>query len=132
MRLTTATRPLFDHIATAHVAAAEDTLRDVKANQARRTGRLADSERLVGSAVVGGRARISIASDVVYADAVERGANARAKASVKAGTKLRKGQSGPVRNRASRKGPHMKGNHVVADNGPGFIEHMTQRLRGAL
>jgi hypothetical protein len=128
VKLTTHYGPMFADVLVAHRAAADDTLSDVKGRQARRTGALIASEHLVERAR-GDRAVIAVVSGMVYADAVERGANARQKASVRAGTKRRKGTFGPVLNRASRRGPHMSGNHVVADNGPHFLEHMDRRMR---
>jgi hypothetical protein len=130
MKLTTQYGPMVANATTAHRAAANDTLEDVKARQAVRTGRLRDSEHLVERVLSSGSTtRSTIVSSVVYADAVERGANAREKASVRKGTKRRKGTFGPVLNRATRRGPHMAGNHVVADNGPHFLEHMDRRMR---
>jgi hypothetical protein len=118
------------HIARSAVQAADDTLRDVQTRQARVTGRLIASEHIVGEGVeVFGKVRLKLVSSAPYADAREYGANARQKASVKSGTKRRKGTSGPVLNRATRRGPHMVGNHVVRGNGPRFIGHMTSRLR---
>lgn len=121
---------LFDNLRNAHVRAAEDTVADIRSNEARRTGRLANSyHTAVNPWTPATRlSRVVIVSDVVYANAVEWGANARAKASVRSGTKRRKGTEGPVLNRATRRGPHMAGNHVVLDHGEGFLEHMGYRL----
>lgn len=122
-------------IARATQAAADDTLHDIQAHQAHRTGRLRASEHVTGTGHQAfGRIRLTITSPVVYANAVEFGANARAKASVAAGTKRSRSKKkgdmqGPLRNRATRRGPHMSGNHVVAEQGPRFIAHMTERLR---
>lgn len=109
--------------------AARDTLKDIDAVQARRTGRL-----IAGSKVVPGRLRGQwfIANDVVYANAVERGVNARVRASVKTRTKRRKGTFGPVLNRRTRRGPHMEGNHLIERTGPRFIQHTDRRLREAM
>lgn len=136
MRFSSFPQPLVDRITIAGKAATEDTAEDIRRNQARITGRLAAGTRVMADFKLG---RWSIYNTEVYADAVERGANARAAASVKAGTKRRttgskkKGTyevlAGPVLNRATRRGPHMRGNHVVADHGPRFLEHMSRRLR---
>lgn len=120
--------------------AANDTLGDIHMRQVRRTGRLANSERLVQTR----EGRWVITSDVVYARAVETGVNAREKASVKKGTKARaitvfqNGRykrigyvAGPLLNRKTRRGPHMKGNHIIVDTAPRFIDHANQRMREA-
>lgn len=139
MRFSSYPQPIIDRLSVAGRAATNDTADDIRRNQARRSGRLAAGTRVVGSARLG---QWAIVNDVVYADAVERGANARVKGSVKDRTKARgiyetvNGkrkrvgyESGPLLNRASRRGPHMQGNHVVADTGPRFLEHMSRRLR---
>jgi hypothetical protein len=141
-------RALYDRLDTAHRDAAKDTLRQIQARQTVLTGELRDSFETVEVETdrphpVQGRRRLKIfiLSKAIHADAVEWGANARAKASIRAGTK-RRGvyetingkrkrvgwEVGPLRSRESRKGPHMKGNHVVADNGPAFLDHMGYRL----
>lgn len=144
MKVTTNVQPMLDALQAAHRAAAEDTVKEIQARQARMTGNLASSYHTVGHDRGDGRLRrIYIVSSAIYADAVERGANTRVKGSVKDRTKARgiyeivNGkrkrvgyESGPLMRRASRRGPHMKGNHVVADTGPLFLEHMGYRLRG--
>lgn len=121
---------LFADLRAAHVRAAEDTVASIRSSEARRTGRLADSYHAVANpwSPSDRLSRVVIVSDVVYANAVEWGANARVKASVRSGTKRRRGTEGPVFNRASRRGPHMAGNHVVLDHGQDFLEHMGHRL----
>jgi hypothetical protein len=136
---------MFERLDRAHRAAAADTLDDVVRNQVKRTGKLAASFHTVEHVTPRGGGRelkIYIVSDAIYADAVERGANTLRKASVKEGTKARgiyelvNGKrkrtgfmAGPLRNRASRRGPHMKGNHVVLEHGGAFLEHMSYRIR---
>lgn len=144
MRVTTDATALYERIDAAHIAAAQDTLDDIRRHEVRRTGHLAGSfflsERPQGA---GGRRlrRTYIASSAVYADAVERGANVRERASVRKGT-LGKGiyvvragkrkligRAKATRARSTRRGPHMKGNHIVLRYGEGFLEHMGYRLR---
>ena len=131
MRFSSYPQRLVDQLTLAGKAATEDTAKDIRTQQARVTGRLAAGTRVLGDVKLGSW---RIYNTEVYADAVEHGANARVKASVRLGTKRSRSKKlgdmqGPLRNRASRRGPHMKGNHVVADNGPRFIEHMARRLR---
>lgn len=121
---------LFANLRTAHRRAADDTVAGIRAAQAHRTGRLAASYHAVENPWTPATklSRIVIVSDAVYANAVEWGANARAKASVRSRTKRRRGTEGPVLNRATRRGPHMAGNHVVLEHGDDFLEHMGYRL----
>lgn len=142
----TAVDALVALIDASHERAAGDTLEKVRVNQSVRTGELRDSFHLVASPWPASRRalrQVYIVSDAIHADAVEHGANAREKASVKKGTKARGVydivdgrrkrvgfEAGPLLNRRTRRGPHMAGNHVVAENGPGFLEHMGFRLRG--
>lgn len=141
-----ALQAMFDRLDAAHRGAADDTLQEVRSKQPRVTGDLADSYHTVEQVTSRGGGRmlkIYIVSSSAYADAVEHGANAREKASVKKGTKARgiyetvNGkrkrvgyEAGPLLNRRTRRGPHMQGNHVVSDTGPDFLEHMGYRLRG--
>lgn len=143
-----AVRALYDHLDQAHREAAKDTLRQLQHAQSVITGELRDSFHTVEVETdrphpIQGRRhlKIFILSSAVHADAVEWGANTRAKASVRAGTK-RRGiyqtidgkrrrvgwEVGPLRARETRKGPHMKGNHVVAETGPKWLDHMGHRL----
>lgn len=134
---------LFANLDAAHEQAAEDTLEEIRRAQPRITGELADSYHLVSNPWQSPRQlrRVFIVSSAVHANAVEWGANTREKASVRKGTKARgvyelvNGrrkrvgyEAGPLRVRASRRGPHMAGNHVVAETGPNFLEHMGFRL----
>jgi hypothetical protein len=133
MRLSSFPQPLVDRLTIAGRAATDDTAEEIRRNQARVTGRLAAGTRVLADFKLGSW---SIYNTEVYADAVEHGANARVKASVRAGTKRSRSKKlgdmqGPLRNRATRKGPHMQGNHIVADHGPSFLEHMPRRLREA-
>lgn len=130
----------------AHMAAARDSVADIRMRQRKVTGRLANSFQARPEPWPASRRalrRVFICSDVVYADAVEHGANAREKASVRKGTKARGVygvvdgrrrrvgfEAGPLLNRRTRRGPHMQGNHVVAETAPEWLEHMGQRLRG--
>jgi hypothetical protein len=130
----------------AHELAARDTVQDIRARQAVRTGELRDSFQARPEPWPASRRalrRVFICSTAVYADAVEHGANAREKASVKKGTKARGiydvldgrrrrvgFEAGPLLNRRTRRGPHMAGNHVVAETAPEWLEHMGYRLRG--
>lgn len=130
----------------AHMDAAQDTVGDIRARQVKRTGRLANSfEPRPEPWPASRRAlrRVFIYSTAIYADAVEHGANAREKASVKKGTKARGiydvvdgkrkrvgFEAGPLLNRRTRRGPHMEGNHIVAETAPQWLEHMGYRLRG--
>lgn len=144
----TALRAMFDRLDAAHRLAARDTLDAIRRNQAVLTGELRDSYHTVEFETgrphpIQGRRhlKIVIVSSAPHADAVEWGANTREAASVRKGTR-RRGiyetvngkrkrvgwETGPLRARASRKGPHMEGNHVVADTGPEFLEHMGYRL----
>lgn len=129
-----------------HAAAAQDSVEDIRRNQKRRTGELADSFEARPEPWPASRRalrRIFIYSTVIYADAVEHGANAREAASVRKGTKARGiyevvdgrrkrvgFEAGPLLNRRTRRGPHMEGNHVVAETAPRWLEHMGYRLRG--
>lgn len=129
-----------------HLAAAEDTVGDLSRRQVRRSGDLADSYVARPEPWPASRRalrRVFIYSTVIYADAVEHGANAREAASVRKGTKARGiyevvdgkrkrvgYQEGPLLNRRTRRGPHMEGNHVVAETAPQWLEHMGYRLRG--
>jgi hypothetical protein len=131
MRFSSYPQPLIDRLTLAGRAATNDTADEIRSNQARRSGRLAAGTRVLGDFRLGSW---SIYNTEVYADAVEHGANARVKASVRAGTKRSRSKKlgdmqGPLRARATRRGPHMAGNHVVADHGPSFLEHMPRRLR---
>lgn len=137
MRVTTDPTPLYERLDRAHRAAAEDTLGDVVRAQPRITGELAGSYHVYESPQGAGTRRLRrlyIASTAVQADAVERGAWTREKASVRRGTKRSRSRKrgdmhGPLLNRGTRKGPHMKGNHVVLENGARFLLHMGHRLR---
>lgn len=137
MEVTVDATPLYDRLDRAHRAAAEDTLGDIRREQARLTGELADSYQVFDVPPGAGRRRLTrvyIASTAVHADAVERGAWAREKASVRKGTKRSRSKKrgdmhGPLLDRNTRKGPHMKGNHVVLENGRNFLAHMGYRLR---
>lgn len=137
MELTTSYDVLYDRLDAAHRAAAGDTLGDIVRKQARITGELANSFQVFEIPQGAGPRRlrrIYIASTSVYADAVERGAWTRERASVRKGTKRSRSKKrgdmhGPLLNRASSKGPHMKGNHVVLENGQNFLAHMGYRLR---
>lgn len=127
---------LYDRLDVAHMRSAQDTLADINREQARITGELAGSYRVVEVEQGAGPRRLRrlyIASTSVYADAVERGAWTREKASVRKRTKRSRGKAGvmhgPLLNRATSKGPHMAGNHVVRDHGPNFLAHMGYRLR---
>ena len=141
---------MFDLLDRKHREAAADTLKAVKDNQPRRTGRLIASYHLVehesarSHPVQGARRRkIFIVSDAVYANAVEWGANTREIRSVRSGTlgkgiyatvngkRKRIGREAAARDRERTKGPHMEGNHVVAEQGPTFLEHMGHRLSEA-
>lgn len=129
-----------------HLGAAEDSVEDLRRRQKRVTGELADSYVARADPWPASRRalrRVFIYSTVIYADAVEHGANAREKASVRKGTKARgvydivNGrrkrvgfEAGPLLNRNTRRGPHMRGNHIVAETAPGWLEHMGHRLRG--
>lgn len=141
---------LFDNLDRAHREAAEDTLKRIKEQQPVVTGELRDSYHLVEHESArshpeqGARRRkIFIVSSAPHANAVEWGADTREIRSVRAGT-LGKGiyvirngrrkligRQAAARERGSRKGPHMKGNHVVASQGPTFLEHMGYRLSEA-
>lgn len=149
MKVTTDPAPILRELAIAHERAAGDVRDDIAAQLRgpglvgttvkEHTGHLADSFHVVEGGTRRGQRVLRITSDAVYADAVEHGANAREKASVRKGTKRRTTGTkkagtyavfeGPVFNRGTRRGPHMRGNHVVAEQGPRFIEHMTARLR---
>lgn len=137
MELRTNHEVLYDRLDSAHKAAATDTLGDIVRKQARITGDLANSFQVYEIPQGTGPRRlrrIYIASTSEYADAVERGAWTREKASVRKGTKRSRSKTrgdmhGPLLNRATRKGPHMKGNHVVLENGRNFLAHMGYRLR---
>lgn len=145
-----ALRRLYDGLDASHRQAARDTLRDVQRDQAVDTGELRDSFHLVEfestrpHPIQGRRLlKIFIVSSAEHADAVEWGANTREKRSVRAGTLGRGiyatvdgkrklvGRHAQARERLRRRGPHMKGNHVVAKNGPRFLEHMGYRLSQA-
>lgn len=134
---------LFANLDTAHERAAQDTVDEIRRAQPRITGELADSYHLVSNQWASRTQlrRVFIVSSAVHANAVEWGANTREKASVRKGTKARGVyeivdgkrkrvgyEAGPLRARASRRGPHMAGNHVVATTGPNFLEHMGFRL----
>lgn len=133
-------------IDASHERSALDTVDDIRRHQSVRSGELRDSFVARPEPWPASRRalrRVFIYSTAIHADAVEHGANAREKASVKKGTKARGiydvvdgkrkrvgFEAGPLLNRRSRRGPHMKGNHVVADTAPGWLEHMGYRLRG--
>jgi len=142
-----ALRAMYDRLDAAHRQSARDTLRDVQRAQDVLTGELRDSFHTVEVETdrphpIQGRRRLKIfiVSSAPHADAVEWGANTREVASVRKGTlgkgiyaivdgkRKRIGREAAARDRYSRKGPHMKGNHVVAKNGPRFLEHMGYRL----
>lgn len=142
-----ALRAMYDRLDAAHRLAARDTLRQVQQRQAVLTGELRDSFHTVEVETsrphpVQGRRRLKIfiVSSAPHADAVEWGANTREIRSVRSGTLGRGiyatvngkrklvGRHAAARDRLTRKGPHMEGNHVVADNGPSFLEHMGYRL----
>lgn len=145
-----ALRAMYDRLDAAHRLAARDTLRQIQRNQSVLTGELRDSFHTVEVETsrphpIQGRRqlKIFIVSSAPHADAVEWGANTREIASVRKGTlgkgiyaivngkRKRIGRQAALRDRYSRKGPHMAGNHVVADNGPDFLEHMGYRLSEA-
>lgn len=81
-------------------AGRRDVQNEVRARQARRSGRLAGSYTEDENGVYSG---------VVYAGAVERGANV-----------------GP------RRGPHMTGNRRLREAGDKWLDHTTRHLRGML
>lgn len=133
---------LFENLEAAHERAAADTLEEIRRAQPRVTGELAGSYHLVSNPWASRTQlrRVFIASSAIHANVVEWGANTREKASVRSGTlgrgiyqvvdgrRRRVGREAALRDRGSRKGPHMAGNHVVATTGPGFLEHMGFRL----
>lgn len=148
---------MFDLLDRSHREAAAETLAKIQhelqgpglvgEENRVRTGRLARSFHLVehesarSHPVQGARRRkIFIVSDAPHANAVEWGANTREIRSVRSGTlgkgiyatvngkRKLVGRHAAARDRLTRKGPHMKGNHVVAEQGPTFLEHMGYRL----
>lgn len=147
MQVITDYGPLFERLDRKHRESANDALQQVRDNQPVITGELRDSFHLVehesarSHPVQGARRRkIFIVSSAEHANAVEWGANTREVASVRKGTlgkgiyaivngkRKRIGREAALRDRYSRKGPHMAGNHVVAIHGPSFLEHMGYRL----
>jgi hypothetical protein len=87
----------------AHDLALADVLADARTNAPKRTGQFASSLQARRTGANGG-----LTSGLAQAGAVERGANV-----------------GP------RRGPHMRGSHVMVDAGRKWPDRMTARLRGA-
>ena len=127
--------PFLARIIDDSVASGMDTVKDVEARQVKRTGNLAAGTDLSVEADPRKGVRMRVFNRVVYAWAVEAGANTREKASVKKGTKRSRSKKhgdmvGPLRERKATRGPHMAGNHVVRDTaGVSFVAHMDRRVR---
>ena len=97
---------MHEALETAQDEAAEATLEDIRRALPRITGALAASYALRVDEETEGVRSVSIVSSSPYAHAIERGAWVE----------------GP--------GPHLQGNHVVERTGPGFVEHMSDRMVG--